>query len=120
MEGILILGHGSRKNEANQDVVTIAEMVQQKMTDKNVKAAFLSFEHPDLEEGIIRFVEDGVKKITIVPLFLFSGNHVKRDIPEMITKQKEKYPEILFQYANCLGTDVRIAEIVIDRIKEAK
>jgi sirohydrochlorin ferrochelatase len=54
-----------------------------------------------------------------MPLLLFSGNHVLKDIPDEIENEKRKYPEIQFFYARNLGADKRIAQIAADRIDEA-
>lgn len=118
MEGIIILGHGSRKRDANEDVKIISEMVEKKVPQALVKAAFMGNGEPSLEQGIDELVKIGANKVTIAPLFLFGGNHVKRDIPEVIAGQKEKYPDVEFIYTSYLGPDPRIAEIVLDRIKE--
>ena len=48
----------------------------------------------------------------------FKGNHVFKDIPEMLEDEKTKYPQVEFIYANNIGADERIALIAADRIHE--
>ena len=57
-------------------------------------------------------------RIVVVPLLLFKGNHVYKDIPEMLENEKSKYPQVEFIYANNIGADERIALIAADRIHE--
>ncbi len=84
-----------------------------------VDACFLQLAKPGFPEVVKNIVERGAKKIVVMPLLLFSGNHVLKDIPDEIKNEKRKYPEIQFYYANSLGADERIARIAADRIDEA-
>lgn len=46
--------------------------------------AFLEFATPTLEESILSCVDKGADEIVISPYFLASGNHVTRDIPQVV------------------------------------
>ncbi len=61
----------------------------------------------------------GCERIVIIPFFLFSGNHVTRDIPRIIAEEKVKYPKVNFIFTRNLGEDARITDIVLDMVKEA-
>ncbi|GAW91521.1 sirohydrochlorin chelatase [Calderihabitans maritimus] len=115
---IVILGHGSRAAEANQGLYEIADIVRNRC-GLPVEAAFMSHGKPDLTTAIDRVIVSGAEKVVVVPLFLFSGIHVKKDIPEVLKKEQERLGnKARLIYAQSLGADPRIAEIVIDRIKE--
>lgn len=116
--GIVIVAHGSKLREANDTIHEVVEMIKKKGWDI-VDPAYLQFGRPDLSQSIKNVVQRGCRRVVIVPLFLFMGNHVSIDIPKMIEKEAEKYDGINFVYARNLGADPRIGEIVLDRIKEA-
>lgn len=115
---IIILGHGSRLKKANEIILEIVKGIKQEGRDI-VEPAYLQFHKPDLFTSIKNAVEKGCRKIIIVPFFLFSGNHVTRDIPKAIKKEAAKYSGVNFVYAKNLGEDSRIEIIVQDKIKEA-
>lgn len=119
-EGIIVLGHGSRREDANSEVKQITAKLKEKNPQNLYQTAFLEFCKPSLVDAIEEFVESGVGKIIIVPMFLTVGNHMHRDIPGKILRLKTTYPEIKFVFAKHLGPDPKIVEIVEDRIKEAK
>ena len=56
--------------------------------------------------------------LIVVPFFLFMGNHVSRDIPKAIEKEKNIYKGVEFVYTRNLSHDSRLNDIVYDCIRE--
>lgn len=117
--GIIVLAHGSKVKNSNVGLFKIVEMLRSMEKWTTVEACFLQLAKPGFSEVVKKIVNKGAKSIVVAPLLLFRGNHVIKDIPEEIEIQKIRYPEVQFFYANNLGTDKRIAQIVADRIDEA-
>lgn len=118
-EGVLLLGHGSRREEGNDVVRRILEQVKEKGTNNRFyEVGFLQFADPTLAEGVEKLIAAGAEKVIVVPLFLVAGNHIWRDIPGKLLLQKTTHPHIKFVFADHLGSDPRIADIVLDRIEE--
>jgi sirohydrochlorin ferrochelatase len=119
--GVVILGHGSRAavDEANQVLIDLARVVKEKINFEFFATAFMNpkSQRPNLEKAVAGLVQDGVKKIIIAPIFLANGVHMQKDIPEEITRLREKY-QVEIKIATHLGTDARIAEIIVEKIKE--
>lgn len=117
--GIIILGHGSKLKKANNIIPEIVKKVKRRLGLSTIVSAYLQCCHPALPKSIKNLVSKGCGRIIIVPFFLLAGNHVSRDIPKAIKKEKARYPEVSFVYTKNLGEDVRIGEIVVERIKKA-
>jgi precorrin-8X/cobalt-precorrin-8 methylmutase len=117
--GVIVLAHGSKVKSGNEGLFKVVEMLRAMEKWDMVDACFLQLAKPGLSEGVKGIVEKGANKIVVMPLLLFSGNHVLKDIPDEIENEKRKYPEIQFFYARNLGADKRIAQIAADRIDEA-
>lgn len=117
--GIIVLGHGSRVRRANNLIPKVIRTIKKRLGLNIIEPAYLQLCRPNLSQCIKGLISRGAKKIVIIPFFLFVGNHVRRDIPEIIKRQKANYPQVKFIYANNLGEDSKIVEIVIDRIFEA-
>ncbi|MCL2335808.1 MAG: CbiX/SirB N-terminal domain-containing protein [Firmicutes bacterium] len=116
---IIILSHGSRLPEAQAMLQRITAMVTAAVDEKFIViGAALQFNQPDLPAAIARAAEQGAGQIAVVPLFLYRGLHMQRDIPEILTEQKERYPEIKISMTEHIGTDPRLLDIIIDRAKE--
>ncbi|MGH9960953.1 MAG: sirohydrochlorin chelatase, partial [Pyrinomonadaceae bacterium] len=59
ISGILVVGHGSRRPEANDDVREAARKIGERGGFPLVEAAFLEIEQPNIAEGFKRLVECG-------------------------------------------------------------
>ncbi len=117
--GVIILGHGSRLKEANNLIPKIIRQIKKNLGVKIIEPAYLQLYEPDLHKSVKKVVEKGCKKIIIAPFFLFTGNHVTRDIPKAIAKEAKIYKSVKLIYAKNIGDDSRIEEIVSDSIKNA-
>jgi len=117
---IILLAHGSRREVANNVLPQLASMIQEDKSFGKVDSAFLQFTSPSLETALEEHIKEGVKNITVVPVFLFNGIHLKEDIPEILEKKKEKHPDVNILMAQPLGADSRIGDIIKDRIKETQ
>lgn len=114
----LLLGHGSRRSEANQGLIEVAKKVG-KILGKEVSPVFMDHQAPNLPNGVMEKINAGAKKIVVMPLFLFRGIHVTVDIHEEVREIREKHPEVEIVFTKELGADDAIAQLAGMRIKEA-
>ncbi len=118
MKAVLVVAHGSRQTQQNDVFFDVIEMVREMVDCENyiVEGAFMSFSEMNIDFKLEELIEKGAKEIVIVPYLLFAGNHVKNTIPTKINRYLEKHPEVRVVYKESLGTDRRLAEIIVDRI----
>ncbi len=114
---VVVLGHGSRASEHNSGFEQLVDMVRS-MTDLPVESAYMENNAPDLGTVLRQASAQGFQRFILMPLFLFKGIHVAKDVPLEIANIKAELPEIEVVFAQHLGADPRIAEIVLERIKE--
>lgn len=117
--GVIVLAHGSKVRTGNEGLFKIVEMLRKMGKWDMVEAGFLQLAKPGLTEVVDDLIGRGAKRVVVMPLLLFSGNHVLKDIPEEIDNERKKFPEVEFCYAKNIGADERIALIASDRIEEA-
>jgi len=115
---IILLGHGSRRAEANQGLLVVAQKVSLLM-GQTVTPAYMAHDHPSLPEVVEAKIKDGALKIIIMPLFLFRGIHVSVDIHEELREIREQHPNVEIVYTKELGADDGIANLAWVRIQEA-
>ena len=114
---IVILGHGSRRAEANEGLLEVARKVTEIM-EQEVTSAFMAHSTPNLPEVVLEKIKLGAQRIVIMPLFLFRGVHVSVDIHEELREIREKYPQVEIIFTPELGADDGIANLAGLRIKE--
>jgi precorrin-8X/cobalt-precorrin-8 methylmutase len=122
MELIILAGHGSPKNNANnlEHVARLLhEMIHPECDKECVRVAYLQFAKPGIMEAIASCVRDGAKKLIIHPYFLSNGMHVSTDIPSIIKEAGERYPDVEFIYTAPLGVHNKMAQVVLERIEGA-
>lgn len=117
MKGVLILAHGSRVEATKKTVNDVVAMVREKMTDMPMEIAYMEFCDENIERGIGALAEQGVTHIKVVPYFLFEGIHIREDIPKEIGEILKKYPQVTMEMGKTLGVDERLADILVDRIR---
>jgi len=122
--GVVILGHGSRASvgEANQVVFQITEMIRERVGHGLVETAIMNRMSglQTIEDAVEKLVGRGVLQITIAPMFFANGMHIQQDIPEEITLLRQKYPGVIIEMARHIGADPRIADILLERIREVQ
>ncbi len=120
MESVILLGHGSRRIEANNILKSIVKIIKPRFKEVSVEYAFLELAEPNIRNIIEKAAADNCDAIYVIPYFLYSGNHVLRDIPEIISEYKAKYPHINIKLGDYLGIDDRLAQLVMERIEAIK
>ncbi len=103
MKALLVVAHGSRRAESNDEVRALTRSVAKRASGKydTVACAFLELADPLIPAGVEALIDAGAEDITVVPYFLSAGRHVVEDIPAEVAKVN--LPE---------GVSVRIAPYV--------
>lgn len=117
MNGILIIAHGSREKQTEETFMRVVEMARKKVNQPLV-TAYMEFSPKSIEAGLDELVSKGAKSIKVVPYFLFSGVHIREDIPNEINEYLKKHNGITIKMGNTLGVDERLADLLADRILE--
>lgn len=117
-KGVLLCGHGTRMAEGVQDFHKFAEGFQNHIEGYETTAAFLELSEPDFDTGVKKMVDKGVTEIIALPLFLFTGIHIQKDIPCMLYKAAQKY-NVSIKMGNYMGVCDEMVSIAEKLIREA-
>jgi len=118
--GILIVGHGSRRAEANKDVRDAARRIGERGGFVLLEAAFLEIERPSVAEGFGRLIERGAREIIIHPYFLSPGRHTRGDLPREVSQVAAVYPGVSYQITEPLSAHRLVIDAAIERIQETQ
>ncbi|HAH46524.1 MAG TPA: cobalamin biosynthesis protein CbiX [Planctomycetaceae bacterium] len=118
-KAVLLIAHGSRRDEANQDLVKLAAMLRERCQYAVVEHAYLELAEPDIPAGAARCVQAGAEEVLMLPYFLSAGVHVQNDLEEFRNEFSQAYPETRFQLCEHLGLHPLMLEIVLDRLQGA-
>ena len=116
-EAVLVVGHGSRREEANEDVRQAAQHIRACGRFPLVVAAFLEIAHPTIAEGFAHLVELGAKHVVVHPYFLSPGRHTRGDIPVEV-RVAASSSNVTYQITEPLAAHPRVIDASIERIRE--
>lgn len=101
--GIVLFGHGARDPEWARPMRRARERLQEQLPQLGVELAFLEFMQPDLAGAIDALAGAGVRRITVVPMFLAQGGHVKKDLPEQLERARARHPDCELRLVSAVG-----------------
>jgi sirohydrochlorin ferrochelatase len=115
--GVLVVGHGSRREEANHDVREAARAIGQRGGYPLVEAAFLEIERPNIAEAFTHLVERGACRVTVHPYFLSPGRHTRGDLPRQVREVAQCFPGVRCQITEPLSAHPLVIEASVERIR---
>jgi sirohydrochlorin ferrochelatase len=115
---LLLIAHGSRQAEANDDLYQVVGSLRQQ-GHPLVEAAFLELAEPSIAEGARHCVAQGASQVVLVPYFLSAGVHVRRDLAQIRARLAEELAPVPFLLAEPLGQHPLLVEVVRARVREA-
>lgn len=89
---LVLFAHGARDSQWSEPFRALQREVAKRRPDLTVELAFLELMEPALAECITRLADGGCRRITIAPLFLAQGGHLKKDLPRMLKDLGAKHP----------------------------
>jgi sirohydrochlorin cobaltochelatase len=83
-QAIILFAHGARDPEWAQPFRKIQRAIEARQPGTKVELAFLEIMEPALADAIAGLVKTGHSRITVAPLFMAQGGHLKNDLPKIL------------------------------------
>nr|MBL8411573.1 sirohydrochlorin chelatase [Dechloromonas sp.] len=99
---ILLVAHGSRGRDGNQESINFATQWRQRHPDWRIEVCFI--EHADvlLAEGLDRAAK-AARTVVAIPLILNAAGHVKMELPAAVEAARARHPAVNFVITRHLG-----------------
>jgi sirohydrochlorin cobaltochelatase len=112
--GIVLFAHGSRDPEWGEPVRKLAGILAERDTDASVVTAFLEHLPPPLEQAVDTLAERGVNDITVVPVFIAQGGHLKQDLPRIVAAIRKTHAKLSIKLAPAMGESSAVLEAMAE------
>lgn len=112
MKGIVLFAHGARDPDWAVPFQQLQRIVSEQHPDSLVVLSYLELMSPSLPVAVAQMVAQGVSHISIVPLFLGPGAHLRKDFPVLLDDLRILYPQTTLTALPALGE----SEIVLRTI----
>ena len=118
MRGIVLFAHGARDPEWARPFEAIRESVRKQRPEYPIVLAFLELMSPTLEEAIATLAGEGASAITVFPLFMAQGGHLKQDLPRILDEIRGSHPHVPISLEPAIGDVPAIREAIAGWILE--
>lgn len=112
MRGIVLFAHGSRDPEWARPFEAIRERVRQSRPEYPIELAYLEIMSPTLEEAIASLAAQGALAVTVFPLFLAQGGHLRQDVPRILDAIRAAHPRIPIAVEPAVGDIPEIRQAI--------
>ena len=76
--------------------------------------AFFSIARPNILDRVAELAALGVRRVVLMPYFLYSGQHVTHDIPALLDECRRQFPGVALEVLPTLENDPAIEDLVLD------
>ena len=106
---LVLFAHGARAASWAAPFERLRDITQARLPDCEVTLAFLEFMSPDIGTAGDQLAAQGCTEVTVVPLFLGAGGHVRKDLPRLIGELAQRHPQVNWRLSPAVGeTDILI------------
>ncbi len=118
----MLVGHGTRDALGTAEFFRLSERLAECLSDDAVVCpCLLEFQRPSIPEAWRTLMANGVERVTVAPLLLFSAGHAKGDIPGEVATVQAATPggdDVRVRYARPISRQAAMIEAVRARLKE--
>jgi sirohydrochlorin cobaltochelatase len=111
---ILLFAHGARDPSWAEPFRRIAVRLGRKQAGIRVELAFLELMQPTLAAAVAGLAAEGIGHITVVPLFLAQGGHLKEDLPKLLDDIRRHHPALRIDVTSAIGDSEDLTNAIAD------
>ncbi len=111
---IVLFAHGARDSEWALPFEKMRALIQQRLPGTTVLLSYLELMQPDLETAINNLEQQGISQVTLIPMFLARGGHLKQDLPKLIDRIQSSHSGLSMKLAPAIGEVDAILDMLSD------
>ncbi|RPI44591.1 MAG: cobalamin biosynthesis protein CbiX [Betaproteobacteria bacterium] len=112
--GVILFAHGARDAQWADPFRRLRDILQRRAPGVATELAFLEHMRPDLVTAVGRLADQGIERITLVPLFMARGGHLRHDLPQIVTNAAAVHPGVVIRTTDAIGDVASLLEAIAD------
>lgn len=112
MHGIVLFAHGARDAEWVRPFEAIRDRIRRTRPECPVALAYLDLMQPSLPDALADVIGEGATVVTVFPLFMAQGGHLKEDLPRMLEGVRRAHPHLPIVLAPPVGEVPELLEAI--------
>lgn len=102
-DALILFAHGARDPRWSAPFEAVAAQVRAARPGVPVHLAFLEFMSPGLVDAGSTLAQAGHTRVAVLPMFLGTGGHVRKDLPVLLDALRAAYPACRFDLLPAVG-----------------
>ena len=111
--GVILFAHGSRDPAWHAPIEAVAARMRALAPGVRVACAYLELTEPDLASAVQSMLADGVRAITVWPMFLGAGRHAREDLPRLLDALRAHHPGVTFRLQAAIGEHPDVLDAMV-------
>lgn len=103
MHGVVLFAHGARDPEWARPFEAIRDRIRTTRPECPIELAYLEIMNPPLDQAIANLIGKGASAITVFPIFMAQGGHLKQDIPRILAAIRAANPHVPISLESAVG-----------------
>jgi sirohydrochlorin cobaltochelatase len=100
---LILFGHGARDPQWARPLLAVRAAIHSRQPACRVELAFLELMAPSLDECVTALVEQGVTRVSLIPMFMAQSGHLTRDLPAQAQALQARYPQLTIDIQAAIG-----------------
>jgi sirohydrochlorin cobaltochelatase len=113
---IILFAHGARDPQWAEPFERLRATLLNLAPNTDVELAYLELMQPDLLGATAALAARGATAISVVPVFMAQGGHLKRDLPLKIEEVRAVHPAIRFSLQPAIGESQAVLDAMARHI----
>ena len=102
-KALVLFAHGSRDPQWVEPFETLRQKIALGKPGLRVELAFLELMQPSLPDVLDHLASADCAHVTIAPMFMGKGAHLRRDLTELVARLRAQHPGIAFVVLPAVG-----------------
>jgi sirohydrochlorin cobaltochelatase len=119
MKAIIFFGHGARDLRWREPFDRLAALWQVQNPNTPVELAFLELMQPSLSGAIQKIIAQGIKDITVIPVFFGQGGHLRNDFPKILEECRIEFSDISLNATPAVGENLLVLQAIVNYSENA-
>lgn len=111
---LILFGHGARDPEWAAPFHALRALLLKKDPGLAVELAFLEIMTPTLEQAVSSLAAAGHTQISVAPLFIAQGGHLKQDLPRRMDAARAAHAGVTLDLLPPLGEVDSVRAAIVD------
>ncbi len=107
---LVLFAHGARDARWAEPFEAVAARIRHAAPALAVRLAFLEMMAPTLGDAVDSLATAGASEVDIVPLFLGTGGHLRRDLPPLLDAIRAAHPALAIRLHAAIGEHAAVLD----------